>query len=96
MSDTCIARSTDSQRPTHKNMMRLWSLQEIVCDKDLCAEIGGQPYFPAGDFLICSDFVMFPCKTETSPVVYQCEGRQLAASVPDFFEKFIAGVFDFR
>src|SRR5688572_6652132 len=51
--------------PDAQSMIRLWSLQEIVGDKDLCAEIAGQLYFPAGDFMICSDYVMFPCVTET-------------------------------
>ena len=82
--------------PDERSMIQLWSLPEIVSHRDDCAEIGGQLYFPAGDFLIYSDFVMFPCETETSPVIYQYEQAPIAADVPEFFEKIIAGAFDFR
>jgi hypothetical protein len=40
--------------------------------------------------------MVFPCATETSPVLYRYEQVQIAADVPEFFEKFISGAFDFR
>jgi hypothetical protein len=68
------------------SQIRLWSLSEIANNKELCTEIGGLRYFPAGDFLIDSDVVMFPCETEYSPVVYLYERRQFAAIVRYFLE----------
>lgn len=84
------------QSPDERSMIQLSPLPEIVRNKGLCVEIGDQLYFPAGDFLLDSDFVMFPCESETSPVIYLCERAQMATDVPEFFEKFIAGAFDFR
>jgi hypothetical protein len=37
-----------------------------------------------------------PLERESSPVIYLYERRQLAANTPEFFEKLIAGAFDFR
>jgi hypothetical protein len=78
-----------------RSQIRLWSLQEVAKNRDLCAEFDQQRYFPAGDFLIDSDFVMFPLEQEASPVIYLHERRQLAAGTSEFFEKLIAGAFDF-
>lgn len=72
-----------------RSQIHLWPLQEVLDKKPLRAEIGAQLYFAAGDFLIDSDFVMFPCETEASPVVYLYERRPIAADVPTFFEKLI-------
>jgi hypothetical protein len=78
------------------SQIRFWSLQEVAENRELCMEVGGQRYFPVGDFLIHSDFVMLPLERESSPVIYLYERRQLAANTPEFFEKLIAGAFDFR
>jgi hypothetical protein len=78
-----------------RSQIRLWSLQEAAKNRDLCVEFGQQRYFPVGDFLIHSDCVMFPLEKEASPVIHLYERRQLAANTPEFFEKLIAGAFDF-
>lgn len=80
----------------NRSQIQLWSLQEVTENWDLCTDSGGQRYLPVGDFLIYSDFVMFPLEREASPVFYLYEQSQLAAGTPEFFEKLIAGTFDFR
>ena len=92
MSAIFIARSTASRWQTTE----AWSLQEVAENWELCTDTGGQRYLPVGDFLIHSDFVMFPLEREASPVFYLYERSQLAADTPEFFEKLIAGAFDFR
>ena len=80
----------------NRSQIQLWSLKEVTENWELCMNCGGQRYLPVGDFLIHSDFVMFPLEREASPVFYLHERSQLAADTPEFFEKFIAGAFDFR
>ena len=77
-----------------RTLICLWSFNRIIAEKDDSVVVHSERYFPVGDLLIDSDFVMCCLERATAPVFLLAENRQLAPTVDEFFQKFIAGAFD--
>jgi hypothetical protein len=78
-----------------KSQILLWPLERIRESADMSFELNQERYFPIGDLLIDSDFLMCSLATGTSPVVLLVEKRELAPTVTTFYERLISGRFDF-
>jgi hypothetical protein len=57
--------------------------------------IDGERYFAIGDLLIDSDFVAVCLSRSTAPVFLLQAGTKISETAPLFFQRFIAGDFDF-
>jgi hypothetical protein len=77
------------------NKIHLWSIQDIIKERNEKCHFNGRQYHAIGDFLIHSDLIVCCLDCEAAPVFYQCEQLQLGSNASDFFAKLIAGEFDF-
>jgi hypothetical protein len=72
----------------------LWPLERILEYASITVRVADHTFYPIGDLLIDSDFIM--CSLEKrSDVFLLHEERQLASDVPEFLENLVRGAFDF-
>lgn len=74
----------------------LWPLKRITENLNLRTQVDNQMYFPIGDLLVDSDFLMSSLEDDNKPVFLLYERRKLAESLQTFLQKFLSGTFNFQ
>jgi hypothetical protein len=72
----------------------LWPLERVLEYTSISVKVAGSTFYPIGDLLIDSDFVM--CSLDKGSTVFLLyERRPLASDVLEFLGKLVTGTFDF-
>jgi hypothetical protein len=78
-----------------KSQLCIWGTNELISHSDMMTEVNGNKRFLIGDVLIYSDFLTCSLENDSTPGLLLYEGRPMASSINEFFERLIKGAFDF-